>query len=346
MTEDTGAEARYRQMFEALIEGFCSIEMVFDERGKAVDYRFLEVNPAFERHTGVANARGRLMRDIAPDLESNWFELFGKVATSGEPACFINEARPLGRIYEVNAYRIGGKGSLQVGILFNDITDRRNSERKLRAQFERMNLLHQITRAVGEHQDMPSIFQVVIRTLEDQMPVDFGCICLYDEAANDVMVASVGLRGSELATELTRTENQHVNIGDECVAKIVLGQLIYEPETRAVEWPFSQRLAKGDLRAMVAVPMMIEGKLFGVLVVARNAPNSFSSGECEFLTHLSEHVAQAAQHAQLHSALHGAYEDLRDTQAAILQQERLRALGQMASGIAHDINNAISPISL
>ena len=83
-----------------------------------------------------------------------------------------------------------------------------------------------------------------------------------------------------------------------------------------------------------------------MLVAARRDAHSFSSGECEFLRHLSEHVAPATQHAQLYGALQHAYEDLRHSQHAVMQQERLRALGQMASGIAHDINNAISPVSL
>ncbi|WP_197535738.1 hybrid sensor histidine kinase/response regulator [Bradyrhizobium diazoefficiens] len=86
--------------------------------------------------------------------------------------------------------------------------------------------------------------------------------------------------------------------------------------------------------------------MFGVLVAARKERDSFSSGECEFLRQLSEHVALAAHQAQLHGALQQAYEDLRQTQQAVMQQERLRALGQMASGIAHDINNALSPVSL
>ncbi|HEU4780574.1 MAG TPA: ATP-binding protein [Steroidobacteraceae bacterium] len=346
MTDSTEAEARYRQLFDTLIEGFCTIEVNFDEHGKAVDYRFLEVNPAFEKHTGIQNAQGRLMREIAPDIESHWFETFGRVALTGESVRFENEAKPLGRHYEVNAYRVGDSASRRVAILFNDITERKFSERKLRAQFERMSLLHQITRAVGERQDMPSIFQVVIRTLEDQLPIDFGCVCLYDAVANDVMVATVGLRSAELAMELALTEQSHMNIGDDCVAKAVRGQLIYEPDTTLVQSPFPQRLAKGALRAMVAVPMLIEGKVFGVLVAARRESHSFSSGECEFLTQLSEQVALAAQHAQLYSARQAAYEDLRQTQATAMQQERLRALGQMASGIAHDINNAISPISL
>ena len=87
-------------------------------------------------------------------------------------------------------------------------------------------------------------------------------------------------------------------------------------------------------------------RYFGVLIAARREPLSFSSGDCEFLRQVSEHLALAAHQAQLHEALQSAYEDLRNTQQAVMQQERLRVLGQMASGIAHDINNAISPITL
>src|SRR6188768_1738732 len=346
MTDNVDAEARYRQLFDTLIEGFCTIEVIFDAQNHPTDYRFLEINPAFERQTGLHDAQGKLMRELAPNHEQHWFDIYGKIALTGEPLRFENEARALGRFYEVCAYRVGGAQSRKVAILFNDITERKNSERKLRSQVERMNLLHQITRAIGEHQDTPSIFQVVIRTLEDQLPIDFGCICLYDAAANDVMIASMGLRSAKLAAELRLTEQSHVNIGDDCIAKAVLGQLIYEPDTAKVDSPFPKRLAQGSLHSMVAAPMLIEGEVFGVLVAARHLSDSFSSGECEFLTHLSEHVALAAQHAQLYGALQGAYDDLRDTQAAIMQQERLRALGQMASGIAHDINNAISPVSL
>jgi signal transduction histidine kinase/ActR/RegA family two-component response regulator len=78
--------------------------------------------------------------------------------------------------------------------------------------------------------------------------------------------------------------------------------------------------------------------------VARLKPEGFSPEECEFLRTLSEHVALAGHQAQLHSDLEKAYNDLRQTQQTVMQQERLKALGQMASGIAHDINNALSPV--
>jgi len=113
-----------------------------------------------------------------------------------------------------------------------------------------------------------------------------------------------------------------------------------------VKMAFPQKLAAAGLHSLVVAPLLVESKVFGVLVAARREPHSFSSGECEFLRQLSEHVALAAHQAQLHSSLQQAYDDLRQTQQAVMQQERLRALGQMASGIAHDINNALSPMAL
>jgi PAS domain S-box-containing protein len=227
-----------------------------------------------------------------------------------------------------------------------DITERKNAQRKLQAQLERLNLLHQITRATGERQDLPSIFQVVIRTLEDQLPIDFGCVCLYEPADNELVVHRVGLRSRELALELALTEQAHVSIDENGLSQCVRGRLVYEPDVSEVRFPFPQRVARGGLRALVAAPLLVESKVFGVLIAARREPNSFSSGECEFLRQLSEHVALAAHQAHLYGALQTAYDDLRQTQQAVMQQERLRSLGQMASGIAHDINNAISPIAL
>ena len=93
-------------------------------------------------------------------------------------------------------------------------------------------------------------------------------------------------------------------------------------------------------------PLLAQGTVFGVLIVARKEPGTFSSNECEFLRQLSDHVALATHQAQLYTTLQQAYDDLRQSQQTVMQQERLRALGQMASGVAHDINNAVAPIAL
>jgi PAS domain S-box-containing protein len=340
------SETKYRVLFETLIEGFCTIEMIFDANDRPVDYRFLEINPAFEKQTGLRNAQGKLMRELAPDHEAHWFEIYGKVALTGEPVHFENEAKALGRYYDVRAYRVGGADSRIVGILFSDITDRRVAQQKLLAQVQRLNLLQQITRAIGERQDIHSIFQVVIRTLEEQLPVDFCCICLYDPLVNELTVTSVGARSAGVAMELAMGQHSRIPIDETGLSNCVRGELVCEPHLDQVRCAFAQRLVRGDLHSMAAAPLLTESKVFGVLIAARRQAEAFSSGECEFMRQLSEHVALAAHQAELHSALQQAYDDLRQTQRAVMQQERLLALGQMASGIAHDINNAISPVAL
>jgi PAS domain S-box-containing protein len=227
-----------------------------------------------------------------------------------------------------------------------DVTDRKLAQVKLQAQLARLHLLHQITRAIGERQDIQSIFQVVIRTLEEHLPVDFCCICLYDAAESCLIVTSVGLRSEALAMELAMTAQARIEIDQNGLSVCVNGRLVYEPDITQVPFPFPERLARGALSSMVAAPLLVESKVFGVLIAARRQAHSFSSGECEFLRQASEHVALAAHQAQLYGALQQAYDDLRQTQKAVMQQERLLALGQMASGIAHDINNAISPVAL
>ncbi|HZE91842.1 MAG TPA: PAS domain S-box protein [Rhizobacter sp.] len=227
-----------------------------------------------------------------------------------------------------------------------DITDSRLAESHLRAQLERMQLLDQITSAIGERQDLQSIYQVAVRSLEEQLPVDFSCVCRYDPVDHALTVISVGVGSQALALDLAMTEQARIEIDQNGLSQCVLGHLVHEPDLDASPFPFPQRLVRGGLHSMVAAPLLAESQVFGILVAARHAKHSFSSGECEFLRQLSGHVALAAQQARLHGALQQAYDDLRQSQQTVMQQERLRALGQMASGIAHDINNAISPVTL
>ncbi|HSI11407.1 MAG TPA: response regulator [Chthoniobacter sp.] len=230
--------------------------------------------------------------------------------------------------------------------LQDEVVVRQEAERRLKAQLARMDLLSRITRAIGERQDLHSIFQVVIRSLEEDMPIDFGCVCLCDEPCTSVTVACVGGKSSALAMDIALAEQAKIAVDQNGLKISSQGQLVYEPDLAQVPFPFPQRLFHGGLRSMIAAPLLAEGRVFGMLIAARREANSFSSGECEFLRQLSEHVALASNQTQLHSELQKAYDDLRQTQETAMQQERLRALGQMASGIAHDINNAISPVAL
>jgi NO-binding membrane sensor protein with MHYT domain/signal transduction histidine kinase/ActR/RegA family two-component response regulator len=230
--------------------------------------------------------------------------------------------------------------------LRNQIVERERTETKLQAQLERLTLLDQISRAIGERQDLQSIYQVAIRSLEERLPVDFACVCRYDAGANALTVIRVGAHSQALAMGLAMDEQSCIEIDQNGLSRAVRGELVYEPDIQTASFPFPQRLARGGLRSLVVAPLRSESRVFGILVVARQQSESFSSGDCEFLRQLSTHVALAARQAELHGALQQAYDDLRQTQQTVMQQERLRALGQMASGIAHDINNALSPVAL
>ena len=126
------SEKQYLTLFNSIDEGFCTVDVIFNDNNKPIDYRFLEINPAFEEQTGLVKAQGKLMRDLAPDHEEYWFEIYGKIALTGKPMRFVNEAKALNRWYDVYAFKIGDDEDREVAILFNDITKFKETENQLR----------------------------------------------------------------------------------------------------------------------------------------------------------------------------------------------------------------------
>jgi signal transduction histidine kinase/CheY-like chemotaxis protein len=251
------------------------------------------------------------------------------------------------RDYSVRAARPPGYEFGQLTDAFNHLLARiEGDQTKVQSQLSRLDLLHRITRATGERHDLASVFRVVLGSLERELPLDFGCVCLHEAHAGALSVAVIGAHSMQLGSVLGLAEGDAVPIDQNGLGRCVGGELVYEPDTGQIRFPFPERFARAALNALVIAPLLVEKRVFGVLVAARRGTESFSSAECEFLRQLSEHVALAAHQAQLYGALQRAYDDLRQSQQAIMQQERLRALGEMASGIAHDINNAISPVAL
>ena len=137
-----GNEDRFRRLFEEMQEGFALHEIILDEAGKPTDYRFLEVNPSFERQTGLVatDIVGRTVREVIPGIEPEWIVRYGYVALTGEPATFVLPASVLGRVYEVGAY------SPQRGffaVVFMDVTERQRAVDALRESEERYRELYE-----------------------------------------------------------------------------------------------------------------------------------------------------------------------------------------------------------
>jgi GAF domain-containing protein len=131
-----------------------------------------------------------------------------------------------------------------------------------------LGLLSRITRAISERQDLKSIFQVVIRTLEEHLPLDFSCICLYEQGASVLDITSIGIRSEALSAEFVRAEASRVDIGQNGLSRCVRGELVYEPDISPSELPFFKRLAGDGLHSLVAAPLLVESKIFGVKLPA------------------------------------------------------------------------------
>lgn len=128
------SEAKYSTLFNSMDQGFCIIEMIFDENHCPKDYVFVEVNPVFEKQTGLKSASGKTVKQLIPNIEEHWIERYGAVAMTGQSIRFIEGSEAMGRWFDVYAFKIGDKASSKVALLFTDITDRKRSEEALENQ--------------------------------------------------------------------------------------------------------------------------------------------------------------------------------------------------------------------
>ncbi len=188
------SEARFRSLFEAMDEGYCVVEPVLDEAGKPADYRYLLANPALEHHTGLKGVVGKTARQVMPGHEHGWIDAYARVAATGEPIRRTGRVADLGRWYEVSAFPVGGG---QVGVLFGDVTARKEAEEALRVSEQRlaevfrhapsfMGVLrgpgHVFELANDQYLRLVGGREVVGRTVADALPevVDQGFIDLLD----------------------------------------------------------------------------------------------------------------------------------------------------------------------
>ncbi len=128
-------EEDYRHLFQEMLDGFAVHEIIRDVHGVPIDYRFLAVNPAFERMTGLRGEDivGKTVLEVLPDTERYWIETYGKVALTGEPVFFGNYSASFDRHFEVTAFRPAPN---QFACIFADVTERRKAEEDLQRIFE------------------------------------------------------------------------------------------------------------------------------------------------------------------------------------------------------------------
>ena len=124
-------DSLYRTLFHAIDEGFCVLELIHDSAGQCCDYRFVEVNQAFEQHSGLVDAHNRTIREMVPEIEHEWLAIYDRVLQTGEAVRFVNESPEMNRWYSVYACRLGQVADRRVALLFSDVTQQRKAEMSL-----------------------------------------------------------------------------------------------------------------------------------------------------------------------------------------------------------------------
>lgn len=216
------SEERYRSLFSNMAEGFALHEIITDGEGRPIDYRFLDINPAFERLTGLDREEvlGRRVLDVLPGTEPHWIENYGCVALDGEPAHFENYSAALGRWYEVFAYQpVRG----QFAVIFTDVTVRKRAEDELRASEQRYRLLFDrnpdgvfAVDPEGRFTDVnPACEQITGRPAEELLQMTFMDVCAPDqlEKTLEYFQRNVQERAqTEMETAVIRKDGKRVEL--------------------------------------------------------------------------------------------------------------------------------------
>lgn len=292
-TERKQAEERYFRLFETMINGFALHEIITGEDGRPCDYRFLEVNPAFEKITGLqADAVvGRNVRAIIPDIDRYWIDTYGAVALTGSTVQFEHYDQVLGKHFEVFAYS-PQKG--QFATLFLDATGRKQAQDELLRANRALRTISECNLVLVRAKDETGLLSEICQTLVSVGGYRMAWVAFaeQDQARTLRPVAQAGfedVRLQELGTTWGPGEDDRgptgaaIRSGAVCKSGSLPSASVREP------WPLGSPESDGP--AAIALPLLHEGKAFGALTLYSREPGAFAEQEERLLQELADDLA-------------------------------------------------------
>lgn len=226
-------------------------------------------------------------------------------------------------------------------------------EERLREELKiRLNqnaLLNEIIYSTMVKWDLKSIFKLVLQSLENSGILEYGLFSLYKNGKVELTCYSTG--ALTLASDIGFKEGKTIDIEKLPLLKRWIEEkfsieedVYYDEFDHSVLPPKIKRLIEKDVKRILMIPLRVGDELFGFLFAARESEKVFNKYEKDFLHRVCEYISLNILHLYTYQDLLVAYEDLKEASSALDQQNRIIAIGQMASGIVHDINNSLSPI--
>lgn len=324
---------------DILVERIPDAIFVLDYEGHIID-----ANPAAEKLVSPVEGHliGRHLCDALP------VDLSDHELCSGSPESIVDDilipgpsgAETYSYLPTITELSDGASSGGSTGrlVILRDVTDQRKASDALR-RLARITTLNVITTAVAEMHDVESIMQVATSQIAELLPAHHATGLLVDPASGEFTVVT--------------TSGSHTPI-PVAVGSKSFDSLIFTPgpddgghnlsETGGHLDDFAYRFAAAGLHSVVGHTLQASGETSGAIIVARKESGALGPAEVELVNAVGASVAQAIYGARLVDDLRDMNAELVETQQQAMRQERLRALGQMASGITHDINNALSPV--
>ena len=293
------SETLYHGLFDSMDEGFCIIEVLFDSGNRPIDFRLLEVNASYEKQTGIPNPLGKTMREIAPDLEQYWFEIYGKVALTGEPAHVVNEAKAINGYYDVRAYRVGEPEQRRVAVVFSEISERMRSEAHIRQLIRVYAVLSDINQTIVREKDPQAMLEAACRIAVDKGHFRMAWIGMADPATGVLEpVASSGVIDDYLHRVKIDLQDPKTATGPAARCFHTGEHAFCNDIEHELYRPWMSYALELGYRSLASFPLRCEGQVVGVFNLYANELAFFDQEETKLLDELAMDISFALEVAR------------------------------------------------